>query len=289
MAIIHSHRAGIEYLEHCALRAADDRLVFVKSRDAVDAHFSIPGLNTAAILLGPGTSMTQAAARFCAEAGILVAFAGGGGTPLYLASIGEYREPAYSRNWIAMWEDEPARLKAAKQFQLRRIELITKHWKSLDGVTPDPSAATHAFLTALPRCADTADLLAAEGLLTKSLYAELSRACKTAFTRKPKTADFANEFLDMGNYLAYGLAACTLWVLGIPFSYPLVHGKTRRGALVFDLADVVKDALVMPNAFIAATKGESESKARHRILCALQSADALTQLFRVVQEQISER
>jgi hypothetical protein len=42
---------------------------------------------------------------------------------------------------------------------------------------------------------------------------------------------------------AYGLAATTLWVLGIPHGFALMHGKTRRGALVFDIADLIKDSL----------------------------------------------
>jgi CRISPR-associated protein Cas1 len=52
--------------------------------------------------------------------------------------------------------------------------------------------------------------------------------------------------LNHGNYLAYGLAATTLWVLGISHSFAVMHGKTRRGALVFDVADLIKDAVVLP-------------------------------------------
>jgi CRISPR/Cas system-associated endonuclease Cas1 len=31
-----------------------------------------------------------------------------------------------------------------------------------------------------------------------------------------------------------------------------MHGKTHRGALVFDIADLIKDAIVLPWAFISA-------------------------------------
>jgi CRISPR-associated protein Cas1 len=61
--------------------------------------------------------------------------------------------------------------------------------------------------------------------------------------------------LNHGNYLAYGLAATTLWVLGISHSFAVMHGKTRRGALVFDVADLIKDAVVLPWAFICAKEG----------------------------------
>jgi CRISPR-associated endonuclease Cas1 subtype I-F len=64
--------------------------------------------------------------------------------------------------------------------------------------------------------------------------------------------DGANRLLDQGNYLAYGLAAVAAWVTGIPHGLAVLHGKTRRGGLVFDLADLIKDALILPQAFIAA-------------------------------------
>ncbi len=59
-------------------------------------------------------------------------------------------------------------------------------------------------------------------------------------------------YANHGNYLTYGLAATTLWVLGIPHGFAVIHGKTRRGALVFDVADLIKDAIVLPLAFICA-------------------------------------
>jgi len=33
---------------------------------------------------------------------------------------------------------------------------------------------------------------------------------------------------------------------------PRLHGITKRGALVFDIADLIKDAYVMPLAFLSA-------------------------------------
>lgn len=71
-------------------------------------------------------------------------------------------------------------------------------------------------------------------------------------------AHLINNFLNHGNYLVYGLAATALWVLGIPHGFAVVHGKNRRGALVFDNADVIKDAIVLPWTFICAKDRTSE-------------------------------
>jgi CRISPR/Cas system-associated endonuclease Cas1 len=41
----------------------------------------------------------------------------------------------------------------------------------------------------------------------------------------------------------------------ISFVLHVLHGKTRRGALVFDIADLIEDAYVMPLAFLSAKSG----------------------------------
>ena len=62
------------------------------------------------------------------------------------------------------------------------------------------------------------------------------------------------------------LSATTLWVLGISHSFVVMHGKTRRGALVFDVADLIKDAVVLPWAFICAKEGMKEQEFRQQLL-----------------------
>lgn len=282
MSILPTHKTGIEYLEHCAVRAADTQLVFVRRKDAVEQHFNIPNMTTAVLLLGPGTSITQQAARLCAEGQVLVGFCGGGATPVYLAALNEYREPEYARAWIRLYDDESRRLEAAKEFQRVRCAQISAAWKKLPEIRCAPGTAVDEYLQSLTKCHDTETLLLAEAALTKQLYALLAKNFGAQFTRKPRANDTANSNLDSGNYLAYGLAASCLWVLGIPHAYPLMHGKTRRGALVFDLADVIKDAYIMPNAFISAANGETEGQARRRMLSELHDGQAFKALFSTV-------
>ena len=96
-------------------------------------------------------------------------------------------------------------------------------------------------------------LLQLEAEVTKKLYKfAAGRTGNQDFTRDRDATDKANEFLNHGNYLAYRLAATTLWVLGIPHGFAVMHGKTRRGALVFDVADLIKDSIILPWAFICA-------------------------------------
>lgn len=287
MTIFATHKYGIEYIEHCAVKAADDQLVFVRRKNAVDQHFNIPVLNTSVLLLGPGTSITQQAARLCSEGNVLLGFSAGGGAPVYMASLNEYREPKYCRNWLKMYEDSAERLSVAKGFQHFRVKSVLASWPKLTELDFAPTAACEKYSKSIDSCETTESLLLAEALFAKSLYAQLAKHFGKPFSRKPRTSEFANEFLDSGNYLAYGLAACCLWILGIPHSYPVMHGKTRRGALVFDIADLIKDSYIMPNAFISAALGESASEARRRMLTVLHDSEALRQLFDCVLEVAS--
>jgi CRISPR-associated protein Cas1 len=94
--------------------------------------------------------------------------------------------------------------------------------------------------------------------------------------------------------LAYGLGGTAIWARGIPPSLPVVHGRSNAGGLVFDLADVVKDALILPTAFLcAADRSLKGSAVRQRIVAALYDATwldpngAVGLLFRVLDELIT--
>ena len=116
-----------------------------------------------------------------------------------------------------------------------------------------------------------------------------AKACNISeFKRDHDGEDTVNRFLNHGNYLAYGMAACVLWVLGIPHSLAVMHGKTRRGGLVFDVADIIKDALVLPMAFTEADKGTSEKDFRRACTDNLLDRKAMEHMFRVVETVANE-
>lgn len=99
----------------------------------------------------------------------------------------------------------------------------------------------------------------------RSLYWNIPIANTTSILLGTGT-DAANRFLDHGNYLAYGLGAMATWVLGLPHGLAVLHGKTRRGGLVFDAADLVKDAAMLPQAFLSAMRGDDEQQFRHQCI-----------------------
>ena len=135
-AILHSKRANIYYLEKCRVMQKDGRVLYLTEAESENQYWNIPIANTTCLLLGTGTSITQAAARMLAKAGVLIGFCGGGGTPLlmgteieWMSPQSEYRPTKYLQGWISFWYDDEKRLIAAKLFQNARIDYLTRIWQ----------------------------------------------------------------------------------------------------------------------------------------------------------------
>lgn len=301
-AILHSKRSNLFYLEYCRVMQKDGRVLYLTEANKENQYFNIPIANTTVLLLGNGTSITQAAVRMLAQAGVLIGFSGGGGTPLYMANDAEqaiewmtpqseYRPTEYFQGWMQFWFDDNKRLRAAKKFQQARIEYLTKVWSKDRDLKNEGffindegiEAALVRFNERMATATKPSELLLTEAQLTKALYKFAANATNTSgFTRQHQSTDKANDFLNHGNYLAYGLAACTLWVLGIPHGFAVMHGKTRRGALVFDVADLIKDTIVLPWAFICAKENTTEQEFRQQVLQAFTDHKALDFMFEQV-------
>lgn len=301
-AILHSKRANIYYLEYCRVMQKDGRVLYLTESDKENLYYNIPIANTTCLLLGTGTSITQAAMRMLAQAGVLVGFSGGGATPLLMASEiewltpqSEYRPTEYIQGWLSWWFDDEKRLNAAKQLQLARIKFIQQVWAKdtdlkqagFDSSEPGIENLLETHRQQIPLQENTAHLLQLEARLTKQLYKLAANKTGFAgFTRNHESskADKANSFLNHGNYLAYGLGATTTWVLGIPHGFAVMHGKTRRGALVFDIADLIKDAIVLPQAFICANENAKEQEFRQQCLQNFTKHKALDFMFEQVKQ-----
>ena len=294
--ILHSKRANLYFLEHCRVMVTGGRVAYVTDAGKRSLYWNIPIANTVTLLLGPGTSVTQAAMRELAKAGVLVGFSGGGGTPLFaaveanadidvawLTPQSEYRPTEYLQAWMRWWFDDGARLSAAKQLQHARLDWLAKIWTTARDASIETDlqrlkSLLEASRVRIASAPDITALLTEEARLAKALYALVAQSTGYGdFTRTKRGGgtDSANRFLDHGNYLAYGLAASACWVLGLPHGLAVLHGKTRRGALVFDIADLVKDAVVLPQAFVSAMRGESEAEFRRGCIDSLTRTEAL--------------
>jgi len=294
--ILHSKRANIYYLQYCRVLVNGGRVEYITDEGRQSLYWNIPIANTTTLLLGTGTSITQAAMRELAKAGVLVGFSGGGGTPLFSANEvdievawfspqSEYRSTEYLQAWVQFWFDDELRLQAAKRLQQARLGRLQQEWgkRALrDAGFTVKEERLHDLIEAsrnrIVVATDTMALLTEEARLTKALfklavdtvhYGEFTRAKRGTGT------DPANRFLDHGNYLAYGLGATATWTLGLPHGLAVLHGKTRRGGLVFDVADLIKDASILPQAFLSAMRGDDEQEFRRNCVESLTRSESL--------------
>lgn len=281
-AILQSKRANIFYLEYCKIVQNAGRVEYLTQEKNKQAYWNIPIANTTVVLLGSGTSITQAAVRMLASAGVMIGFCGGSGSPLFagteiewMSPQSEYRPTEYVQAWLSFWFDTQKRLAVAKEMQKIRLENLTRIWNkealykeyNIFTDSQEFDSIVKQMAASIEHATSVQNLLEIEARVTKRLYAYVANITDFGSFKREHDATFgANAFLNHGNYLAYGLAATALWTLGIPHSFAVMHGKTRRGALVFDIADLVKDALVLPTAFICDLRGDNERNFRETLM-----------------------
>ena len=302
-AVLLSKRANVFYLEHVQIMQKDDRVVYLTDTGAdVEQFFNIPERNTAFLLLGKGSSLTDAAARKLADSNVVIGFCGSGGSPLFcatdmtfLTTQSEYRPTEYMQSWMRLWLDEAKRLETARAMLRKRLEWAFDSWAGdvelLRRKVVLDDGLRRWFEQGIDKAGTTSDLLSLEGVWAKRLYAKLVEGFRLSDFKREEgkgsrlsREDVVNGFLDHGNYIAYGYAAVTLNGLGISFALPLLHGKTRRGGLVFDVADLIKDAYVMPLAFARGNAGTKQQSFRDELIERIQIENVLDRLFTFVED-----
>ena len=65
---------------------------------------------------------------------------------------------------------------------------------------------------------------------------------------------------------------------------PEVASTLRRGGLVFDVADLVKDAVILPQAFISAMRGDEEQEFRQACIESLTRSESLDFMIDTLKE-----
>jgi len=296
-----SQRGYMTLLEHAQVREDGGRLLFEKAENSVHKSFNIPHLNCALLMLGEGTSITQAAARILAEANTMTAFCGRGGAPLISATPVEflplcpdieYGPTPYMQEWGKRFFDDNARLAAAKMLLKERFRKTKELWNKLQLAQMDSFRLVECnnFLEDIDKSTTIQELLASEGRYTKRLYGIVAAEngyC--GYTREQQTAELyiPNKLLDHANYLTCGVAAAALHTLGISFAFPVLQGKTRRGGLVFDIADLVKDGICIPLAFEMA--GKDDQAMQNRLVDIFAEEEILGYLIETTKQILCEK
>ncbi len=77
------------------------------------------------------------------------------------------------------------------------------------------------------------------------------------------------------------------WVLGLPHGLAVLQWQDPAGGLVFDAADLVKDAAILPQAFVSAVAGHEEQEFREACIGELTASESLDFMIDTLKEMAS--
>lgn len=217
------------YLEHGRLEVDDSS---VKWLGADGLKCRIPVATLSALLLGPGTTITHAAIKACADSNTPVCWTGHETMSFYAYGLAPNHSNDTPRIHAAAWADKRRRTQIARSMFLLRFGDAPVHDKSI------------------------AELRGMEGIRVRQLYAELGREHGVSWrarnydTRDWSVSDDINQALSTANASFYALISSVVCSLGYLPSLGFVH-EAGTTPFVFDVADLYKHETTQPAAFLS--------------------------------------
>lgn len=217
------------YLEHGRIEVDDSSVMWVGGDGLL---CRIPVATVSALILGPGTTITHAAIKACAESNTPVCWTGEESMRFYAFGHAPNHTNDMPRLHAAAWADSRRRTRIARaMFRLRfpDLDVDDKSIKELRGM---------------------------EGLRVRTLYAQFGLQHGVTWkgrnydARNWAMADEINRALSAANASLYALCAAVIVSLGYLPSLGFVHDAGTL-PFVYDIADLYKHLTSIPAAFQA--------------------------------------
>ncbi len=217
------------YLQHGRLEVDDSSVKWIGADGLL---CRLPVATISALILGPGTTITHAAIRACAESNTPVCWTGEESLRFYAFGLAPNHTNDMPRLHAEAWADKRRRTQIARaMFRQRFPELIVddKSVKELRGM---------------------------EGLRVRGLYAEMGKQYGVTWKGRNydrqswEMADDINRALSAANASLYAVCAAVITSLGYLPSLGFVHDAGTL-PFVFDVADLYKHLTSIPAAFLA--------------------------------------
>lgn len=214
------------YLEHSVISRESNAITATDERGTVH----IPAASLGALLLGPGTTVTQQAMVLMAESGSTVVWVGEQGVRYYCHGRSLARS---SRMLLAQ-----ARLVSSRRSRMR----VAREMYAMRFPGEDTSGQTMQ------------QMRGKEGTRIRRIYAEQARRTGVEWSgRSYKVDDFddadqINQALSAINTALYGVVHSVIVALGCSPGLGFVHTGNVR-SFVFDIADLYKGEVTIPLAF----------------------------------------
>lgn len=217
------------YLEHGRLEVDDSSVKWIASDGLL---CRIPVATVSALILGPGTTVTHAAMKACAESNTPVCWTGADCLRFYAFGLAPNHTNNMPRLHAEAWADKRRRTQIARaMFRIRFPDL------DVDGKS-------------------VKELRGMEGLRVRTLYAAMGLQHGVtwkgrAYDRQNwDTSDDINRALSAANSSLYALCAAVCCSLGYVPSLGFIHDSGTL-PFIYDVADLYKHLTSIPAAFLA--------------------------------------
>lgn len=217
------------YLEHGRLEVDDSSVKWIGADGLL---CRIPVATVSALILGPGTTVTHAAMKACAESNTPVCWTGEDSLRFYAFGLTPNHTNDMPRLHAEAWADKRRRTQIARAMFRMRFPDLDVEGKSVK------------------------ELRGMEGLRVRALYAQLG--LQHGVTWKGRNydrqnwdvSDDINRALSAANASLYALCAAVVTSLGYVPSLGFVHDAGTL-PFIYDVADLYKHLTSLPAAFLA--------------------------------------
>ena len=216
------------YLEHGRLEVDDSSVKWIGA-DALLCR--IPVATVSVILLGPGTTITHAAIKACAESNTPLCWTGEDSMRFYAFGLTPNHTNNMPRLHAAAWADKRRRTSIAREMFKMRFPGVSVDGKSVK------------------------ELRGMEGLRVRTLYAKMGMDYGVTWKGRNydrsrwDLADGINRALSATNASLYALCSAVITSLGYIPSLGFVHDAGTL-PFVYDVADLYKHLTSIPASFL---------------------------------------
>ncbi len=217
------------YLEHGRLEVDDSSVKWISSQKLV---CRIPVATVSALILGPGTTITHAAVKACADSNTPLIWMGEEGMRFYAAGLQPNHDNSMARIHATAWGDRKQKEEIARRMFRFRFENV-----EVDSAT-------------VPQ------LRGMEGKRVKIEYAKLGAQYGVTWkgrdynAQKWDLSDGINKALSAANASLYALCAAVCHTMGFIPTLGFVHDAGTL-PFIYDVADLYKHETSWPAAFQA--------------------------------------
>lgn len=186
---------------------------------------NLPTRQTFLIIVGNGCSITTEAAIQISKDGCNLAYARGGCNIHTTFVSQQYKDPQRLLRQLLKRENPETRMAMATQIlRLKFSKQSMEHYS-----------------VRLNSCTSIEEILGVEGAAQREWYHNHF----VGFKRNYKSGDLLNKQINIVNSILYNFISSIIVCLGNSPSVGFLHGKTRRGALALDIADIFKSELLI--------------------------------------------